>query len=166
MLSKYKISGISTDRLVQMLQVGMPEFGLVHEMNQDHRVLKLKPLIQGLLTYHAAREDFVIEGVDILPEDVSEYVKYANGYLKACFIGTCSVTTQQKVLNIKQFLSYNDWTQDMNDVDINALAAWLIQQSQKLKSECEKFDLKYFDTSSDFTSVMELAANYLKSKDQ
>lgn len=153
--------GISTDAITQMLDVGMPEIGINFEMAPHLRAEKLLPLIIGLCTYHADKIDLVIEGEAIIPQNYSIFEEYSHGNLKMLCIGNSYITPQKKVKNIKQFQSYNEWTNNLDDQELLKLAEELILHSQQIEKDCKQFSIPYFDTSEDFLGTIQKAKIYL-----
>jgi len=80
-----------------------------------------------------------------------------------CIIGNNTITPQDKVNNLRDFTSNNEWTADLDDTQILDLAKELISQSKQLKQSCERFNIQYFDTSSDFLGTINQAKTYLLS---
>ena len=153
----------STDSLTQMLAVGYPNFGINFEIDWKIRAQRLLPLIKGLCTYHTDKIDIAIEGEAVTPQNYEQFREYSHNNLKMCIIGNNTITPQDKVNNLRDFTSNNEWTADLDDTQILDLAKELISQSKQLKQSCERFNIQYFDTSSDFLGTINQAKTYLLS---
>jgi len=158
---KYGISGISTDRIVQMFAVALPDFGLNFETDWQVGFDKMHELIKALLTHCAETEDFVIEGWQISPSQIKVYQEYSRNNLKICILGCGEADWKKKMLDIRGNPSYNEWTDEYDDLKLEELVKELILTSQKHKKECEEFGVQYFETSENFVENIKKAADYL-----
>ena len=160
LLEKYSINGFCTDSLVSMLVFSSPELGISYQESDYSHITKY---IQGLLTYQN-NVTTVFEGVGIY---ASDWLKYKNfGNIEMIGIGNADISILEKIQQIRQNPSYNDWTTNLLDQDLYSLCEGLIDQSQKTKQDCENFDLPFFDLSEDFEEKIEEIVDYIYSQSQ
>lgn len=140
-----------------MLDVGMPQLDINFKIAPNLRSSRLLPLIKGICTYHNDKIDLVVEGEAITPENYAIFEEYSLGHLKMLCIGNSTITLEEKVKNIRDFPSYNEWTNNLNDQELLSLAEKLILHSKNIEKSCKKFNIIYFDTSEDFLGTIERA---------
>ncbi len=79
-------------------------------------------------------------------------------------VGTCRISVEQKMQNIRQNPSFNEWTKDFSDSQMYELCQKLIFKSQEIQKQCEEFGLPFFDLSENFEieidKVVEFARQY------
>lgn len=158
-LENYKISGISID----MIRGGFyktPEFGLNEGMNDLDKSAKLWRYIKGLIeTNEYYNEDLVIEGVNLLPIFLSQLKD--KSYVRMCFVGYDTMDINNKFQIMRSNKAQHEWTNELTDEELLNLINKHQKRSKELKSECELYGIKYFDTSVDFTKTIKTAAEFL-----
>jgi hypothetical protein len=132
-------------------------------LESSQRFEKTHKLIQALLTYQP-EEDFLIEGVDILPKHYAAYQATTQNQVKMCILGSSQLSPEQKKANILEFKSYNDWTSKLDEARLLKLSKHLIKVSKIQEKECRDLGIAYFDTSSDFSGGLQKAEDYLMSE--
>lgn len=161
-LLKHSIAGFCTDSLVAMLEYACPELG-INFANSDFGAIR--KYVQGLLTYQN-NYPLVLEGVGVEIGDWTIYQKFGN--VAMIGVGTCRISVEQKMQNIRQNPSFNEWTSQMSDLELCNLCQKLIQSSQEIQKQCEEFSLPFFDLSENFETeidkVVEFARQYLGKK--
>ena len=158
LLEKYCMNGFCTDSLVSMLVFSSPELGISFQESDYSHITKY---IQGLLTYQN-NVTTVFEGVGIYASDWLKYKDFEN--VEMIGIGTVEISVLEKMHQIRQNPSFNDWTTDLVDQDLYRLCENLIDQSRKIKQDCENFDLPFFDLSDDFQEKIEEIVDYIYSQ--
>lgn len=124
---------------------------------------RLWPLVKPLLT-HLIREEpnYLIEGDGILPNQVAELSKDYSNDIKACFVGFSEISTQDKFKQVRELGgNKDDWTKNISDDKLNSYIEDMIKYSKYLKSECNKYDISYFDSSNNFSEYLENVFQYL-----
>ena len=86
----------------------------------------------------------VVDTVDFEPKD---YKKFEN----AIFIclGYPNLTEEQVLNNWKKYDTENDWTKNKSVEELLVIAKKHIKDSKYLEKECEKYNIKFIDTSYD-----------------
>lgn len=154
-LQKYGLNGFCTDSLVSMLMHAHPELGISFEMEK----LEVKEkYVTGLLQY-LNDSPVLLEGIGISAKNWPEYKNYED--IAMIGIGNCGISAAEKMQNIRKFPSYNEWAANLEDEKLYKLCERLIDHSIQTKIECEKFGIRFFDTSNNFDKVIEAAADYV-----
>jgi hypothetical protein len=153
------------DGLVGMLKNSAPEYGVTHDLpfvQKSENTWKFgKPLLKYLIL---TQKDYTVEGDCILPKDVAELRDRYPEKVKACFLGYCKISTQQKLELVRTFnMGQFDWTLKHDDDAMLKMIESMIEYSIYLKEECKKYNIEFFDVSEDFEGVHLNAFNYLVS---
>lgn len=163
-LSEQKgISYLSLDWLVMGFTNGIPEYGLHDMLFPDDIAERFWSFFEAMLENMLWSEiDYIIEGEAMLPELIVETLKNHPNKLKICFVGYTDVTIDKKVSDIKKFnYGKTDWLIEKSDPYIIDHVKNMIAHSVKIKKSCKENNLRYFDTSKNFTGTIEEALKYL-----
>lgn len=156
LLEKYQVAGFCTDSLVAMLAFARPELG-INFRNSDYS--PVSKYVQGLLTY-GNNYPLVFEGVGIAITDWPIYQKF---HIPMIGLGTPKITVAQKMLDIRQNPSFNEWTDKFLDPELKILCQNLIQESQEIETQCQNFGLPFFDLSIDFAKSVDQVVDFIYS---
>lgn len=157
------ISYFSIDWLIMGFTNGIPEYG-IHDMLFPDEIAErswsfLKAIFENMIWGDV---NYIIEGEAILPELIIELLKKYPDKIKVCFLGYTNVAAAQKVKEIKEFsFEKNDWLIDKPDDYIIDHVKNMIAHSIQIKKSCKEHNLRYFDTSKNFTAVIEDTIEYL-----
>lgn len=99
----------------------------------------------------------ILDTVDFLPSDY----KKINDSLIICF-GYPSISPLEAVKNWRTYDTNHDWTKDKSEDELLVIAKKEIDNSKYLKIECEKYNIKYVDTSYDRDKVLNELLEYVK----
>ena len=163
-LSKQKgISYFSLDWLIMGFTNGISEYGIHDKLFPDEIAERswsfLKAMLESMLWND---ENYIIEGEAMLPELIIELLKKYPTQLKICFVGFTDVDINDKVKTIKEFShKEKDWLRDKSEDYIIDHVKNMIAHSKKIKKSCKENDIAYFDTSRNFTGVIEEVMKYL-----
>lgn len=161
--TRKSISHFSLDWLVMGFTNGIPEYG-IHDLLFPDEIAKrswsfLKAMFESMIWSDI---DYIIEGEAILPELIIELVEKYPDKLKICFVGFTNVTIEEKLIDIKKYKGQeNDWLIDKSDDYIIDHIKNMITHSLEIKTTSEEHRLKYFDTSKDFMSTIDIAIEYM-----
>lgn len=154
---------VSLDWIVMGFTNGMPQCG-IHEKLFPGEIAErlsnfLKAMCDGMLW---TGEDIVIEGEAILPEVARDLLDSNPGRIKACFLGYADIEVEEKVKEAKVHQTdERDWLLKEPDEVIHRHIKNMVEYSRKVKLECAKHNVQYFDTSTDFMSELERAMQFL-----
>ena len=150
------------DALLEGLVNGAPQLGVTYDQPFIERAEQVWPITKPLIRrfFHEER-GFLIEGDSVLPSQVNELVLEGN-QVKSCFIGYAELSKEEKLNLLRTYHQGElDWTKGIPDEDMLKIIDEMIQFSQFLKEECEKYQIPYFDVSHDFEKPREEAFVYL-----
>jgi len=161
-----KIPYLSLDWLVMGFTNGIPEYGINDKLFPDEIAKKMwnftKAMCENMIW---VGNDYIIEGEAILPEHADELLKKHPGKVKVCYLGYAGIDINKKVDDVKKFsVGTNDWLCNESDEYIYTHISNMVTYSIMIRNECEKYKVKYFDTSDNFIKAIDLAVKYLTEK--
>ncbi len=162
-LKQSGIPYLSLDWIVMGFTNGMPQCGIHDKLFPDEIAEQLWKFLQAMCENMLWEgEDYVIEGEAILPELTRTLMDDNPKKVKACFLGYAHVTVAEKVKETKVFsVGKRDWLTNESDETIHRHIENMVQYSRKVKSQCAKHNVRYFDTSTNFISTIDRATQYL-----
>ncbi|MBT8068998.1 MAG: hypothetical protein KJO80_01055 [Gammaproteobacteria bacterium] len=162
-LEQKQIPYLSLDTLVMGFTNGIPEYG-IHDRLLPAEIAEkiwsfLKAMCESMLW---AEIDYMIEGEAILPGLVRELLDKYPDKIRLCFVGYIDVDTGAKLRDIRTHSDgTGDWLTTEPDDFICDHIHNMVEHSRRIKNDCEKYDLCYFDTSTDFEGAVEQATRHL-----
>ena len=161
MLKTYNIPGLCTDYLRDALDHKVPIFGIHDHMTDEQKSEILWPFFQGVLEQRIKwyKDDLIIEGPNFLPKYLKEFKDDPN--MKIVFLGYSNISKTQKLFQIRNYIMEDDWTTELSDFELENLVDEFSEISKYFKSECRKYDIKYYDSSENFEQTIKEAAAYL-----
>lgn len=166
-MEQCKIPYLSIDWLVMGFTNGIPEYG-IHDKLWPNEIAEkiwsfLKAFCENLIW---SGTDYVIEGEAVLPELINGLLKKYPDSVKVCYVGYTEVNINDKVKDIYDYSSEkNDWlTNESNEYVQNHISN-MIEYSKGIKKACENYNIRYFDTSENFTQALNNAIKYLLNKE-
>lgn len=159
-----KTSYLPLDSIVMAFTNGVPEFG-IHDKLWPHEIAEkiwpfLKAFCENIIWNNI---DYLIEGEAFLPQLLSELQQQYSNTIKSCFIGYSFQSVEEKVNLVKKYPQPdNDWLNLEPDSFIYDHINNMIQYSNKIKTDCEKYNLAYFDTSAHFNETINEVVEYFK----
>lgn len=100
-----------------------------------------------------SEERYVIDSAHIMPSDIIKYLDLEKWII--IFVGYPNITPEEKFANIRENDDIASWTRNFSDDEMLNLTKQLIKVSQKIKSECLKYNIKFIDTSYNFKNTIE-----------
>lgn len=157
-LERNKISWIPLDIIRGALHSMSPNLGIKEGKDWwiGHHE-KFFPFVKKLI--HRINESnisYTLEGDSFLPEHAGFLTKKYG--IKACFLGVSKLELDT-LANFKGVTDY--WLKDLPKEKLVNLSHWIIEKSKEYNMECEKYGIKYFDVSSDYSKTLEEAYEYL-----
>ena len=162
MMKHSDIPYLSLDWLIMGFTNGIPEYG-IHDKLWPNEIAEkfwsfLKAMLENLIW---SEIDYILEGEAVLPELISELQKKYPNSIKICFIGYTNVDINEKIKNVYYYnYGKNDWLTNEPKHYVVQHINNMIAYSNRIKNGCEKFDIKYFYTSTNFVEVLENAVEY------
>jgi hypothetical protein len=151
------------DVLMMGLARGLPELGIDPEDDEQHVARMPWPVVEDMAhTMVENEEDYLFEGVQLRPQDVADLCLQLPGQVHACFIGFAETDPQAKFEEIRRYGGGpGDWLRELDDATVMTEVKRLIAQSQRIRDECERLGLRYFEIGTDRASAISEVAGYL-----
>ncbi|MBI3485407.1 hypothetical protein HY025_00520 [Candidatus Daviesbacteria bacterium] len=156
LLKRQKIAFVSLDSLVHMLKQAAPNLNVTDEIHYIQKAESFYPFLKEFIFVNKyGVKDYCIEGDAFLPKQAFELNKLFE--VKSVFLGISKA-------NLKQILEnqgFNDWLGDLEESQLQKLPEKIMEMSEYLKKECQKYNLKYFDLAQNYNQTLEQAYDYL-----
>ena len=105
-----------------------------------------------------------VEGEAMLPELIRNLADDHPGEVQSCFLGYDSANVDIKVDEIRSFSQeQRDWLTKEPNAYIRDHVQNMILFSKKVRHQCEKHGVRYFDASNEFCAVLDKATEFLLS---
>ena len=158
-----QIPYMSLDWLVMGFTNGAPEYGIHDRLFPDEIAEKIWGFLKAMCECMLHSElDYVIEGEAVLPELVRGLLDEYPDKIKICFLGYTDIDADTKLSDIRTYSDGNDdWLIKEPDDFIFDHIDNMVTHSRRIKDGCEKYDMCYIDTSTDFAGAVEAATEYL-----
>lgn len=154
----------SIDWLMMGFTHGMPELG-IHDKLWPHEIAeRLWPIVRGMCQNMLwSGIDYVLEGEALMPDMTRALLDaYPQRDIRVCFMGYADMDPNQKLAQIKAHnLGDKDWLTQESDDFIADHINNMIQHSQRVRASCLAHDIRYFDTSPDFSEQTKSVLAYL-----
>ncbi|CCP23705.1 Predicted Adenylate kinase [Bacillus velezensis UCMB5036] len=164
MLAETKIPYFSLDYLMMGIANGVPEM----EVNPTDGDLKngqrLWKIVNPLMTAMVENKiDYIIEGVQLIPSNVSKFEQHYLGNVKTCFIGIAEIDIENSVEKMKfhSSMTENDGLRNLDHLQIKLELERIKTDSTRIREECKKYNLQYFESSLNFNKTIETIIAYL-----
>ena len=168
LMEEKQIPYMSLDWLMMGFTNGMPQLGIHDKLFPDEIAKRLWSFFKAMCESMLYLEiDYIIEGEAMLPELIQELLDKYPDKIKICFVGYTDIDIDQKARDIKTYSTRSDdWLTKESDEYIYEHIDNMVTHSRKIRDDCKKYNMTYFDTSTNFMDAIENAKNYLLSKDQ
>ncbi|MDB4293607.1 hypothetical protein N9954_09400 [Maribacter sp.] len=166
MMQEYKIPYVSLDWLVMGFTNGIPEYG-IHDKLWPNEIAErfwdfLKAMLENMIW---SESDYIIEGEAVLPELIHTLMNEHPDGIKVCFVGYTNTSLSAKVKDVYSYSSDNDWLTNKSNDYVERHISNMIAYSKRIRKSCEKYGIRYFDTSKNFTQVLNAAIAYFIQKE-
>lgn len=167
MMKQSGIPYLSLDWLVMGFTNGIPDYG-IHDKLWPNEIAEkfwsfLKAMCENMIWEDT---DCIIEGEAVLPELLDQLLRKHHDKIRVCFVGYTNMSLSKKVKDVYNYsIGENDWLTKESDDYVRRHIGNMIEYSKRIKKSCEKHGLKYFDTSDNFTDVLDDAIEYLLKKE-
>lgn len=157
------ITHLCGDSLVYAFKENFPEIGISFDRtNYQHSSTLFKNFAKSLLesqNYHGI--DYVFECDFLMPHQILEVTEHI-GKTPIVFLGYTDADPQEKLNEIRKHdPKENWWTVEQSDEKLIKHINSKMRESLKLKEECEKLGIAYFDTGKDFNKTIQAAKLFL-----
>jgi hypothetical protein len=152
----------SMDALVSMFQAD-PSLGIQFDLPFVEKAERLWKFGGYLADYlYQLEKNYVIEGDSLIPSRIYQFIQNRDSSkIKVCFVGFTELSVDEKLKIIREHDSADDWTAEHSDEELVVTIQEMIEYSNYLKNECEKYGFKFFDVSKDFAKIQQEIFDFL-----
>lgn len=145
---RFGYSKVESDTIVNAFDKAFPDFGITHRNTCLARE-KYEPFLFEVLNGFCKDLKYcgnvtVFPGSQYLPENLSRYEKL-DKYI-VIFLGINAPSAKELLNLIRQYDTEFDWTYKKSDEWMLKFCQQLIDESEQLKRDCEKYGFYYFNT--------------------
>lgn len=128
------------------------------EIVSPHMVKLIKRMLDDNATDIVRnKEYYCIDTCHVLPSD---FTNYDFGNTIIVFFGYSNVNIEKKIRDIRRY-DKKLWSSSLSDDELRFYIKTGIDYSIKVKNECEKYNIKYFDMGKNFKKKLKEAENYI-----
>ncbi|MEG7283412.1 adenylate kinase [Bacillus sp. 0909A] len=164
MLAESGIPYFSLDYLMMGAANGVPEMGINPTNGDFNNGQRLWKIINPLMTAMVENKvDYIIEGVQLIPSYISKFEQRYSGNVKTCFIGIAEIDIENSVEEMKfhSSMTENDGLRNLDHLQIKSELERIKTDSIRIKEECQKYNLQYFESSLNFNKTIETIISFL-----
>jgi 2-phosphoglycerate kinase len=163
MMKQYEIPYLSLDWLVMGFTNGIPEYGINDKLWPNEIAEKFWDFLNAMCENMIwAETDYIIEGEAILPKLINVLLKKYPDKIKICFVGYTNVKMSKKLKDVYHYSNgKNDWLTNESKEYVESHIGNMIEYSKMIKKTCEEYEIKYFDTSENFSQTIDNVIKYL-----
>ena len=162
-LADRRLAYLSVDCVVMGFTHGIPRYGIHDKLMPDEIGERLWPFLQAMCRSMLWCDlDYVIEGEAILPALLRGLADEHPGRIRACFLGFADVDVDAKVGEIRAHGGGpTDWLTRESDAYVRDHVVNMVGFSRRLREDCARHGLRYFETSEDFAGATDRARRWL-----
>ena len=153
-----KHNHIPLDYFTASLKRNFPQCGIKSSVIINDTSEKLASLLSTVINViDDTGEKFIIDSAHIMPKDILKVIDLEKW--DVYFFGYPNISKEEKFSLIKKYDKKTDWTVRKSDDELMDIFEKLIEISKKIQKECQIYNIKFIDTSKNFTSVLEKEKN-------
>jgi hypothetical protein len=163
MRDRHGVPWFPLDALKMGLYRGAPQLG-VHPENDDLETAdRMWPIVQALVeNLIFDGRNYLVEGVNLRPDVVASFMQRSEDPVRACFLGYPDLPAEAKAAQVSAHAGLpNDWLNRMGPDYMLRYLDQCRQSSAKLRDDCARLHLAFFDTSGDFHGALDAAERHL-----
>lgn len=154
---KFLYSKVESDTIVNAFDKVFPELGITHK-KPDLAREKYEPFLFEVLNGFCRDLKYggnvtIFPGAQFLPENLNNYEKKEKFII--IFLGFDGVTADELLMAIRENDTPSDWTYSKTDEWLYRFCQNIINESEKIKIDCEKYGFYYFNSFCNRDSVFE-----------
>jgi hypothetical protein len=152
MRARHGVPWFPLDALKMGLHLGAPSLG-VHPDDDDLETAdRMWPVVKGAIENLVFDgRDYLIEGVNLRPATVANFVKESDTPVRACFLGYPEAEIAVKAAQVERYAGLpNDWLNRTGPENVRRYLEYCRTQSRRLRKDCCARGIPFFDTGADF----------------
>lgn len=144
------------DYIATSFKRNFPQCGINDKVIIDNGSVNLSLFLSTVIEkMNKTNERFVIDSAHVMPKDIIQYLNREQWDI--FFIGYPNILPEVKFNNIRENDSKLCWTRHFNDKDMLELTKGLIEKSKEIEKQCKKYNIRFIDTSTNFSKAIEHA---------
>lgn len=162
---RHGVPWFSLDALKMGLHLGAPSLAVVPDADDMQTADQLWPIVEPILD-HAIfdRRDYLVEGVNLRPRAIAQFIKETDAPVRACFLGYPGISIGEKALAVAEHTGPpTDWLHRTGPENVRRYLTISQRLSCQLRDECLSVDLPFVDTGTDFWGGIDTAEDLLTS---
>ena len=160
---RHNVPWFPLDALKMGLHLGAPLLG-VHPNDDDLETAdRMWPIIKGVMeNLIFDGRDYLVEGVNLRPKAVADFIKNAETPVRACFLGYPDVAIETKAAQVAQHVGLpNDWLIRTGPDNVTRYLEISRSLSGRLREDCGTVGIPFFDTGTNFHGALASAESSL-----
>jgi hypothetical protein len=160
---RHRAAWFPLDALKMGLHLGAPDLGVHPEHDDLETADRMWPIVRGLVeNLIFDGRDYLVEGVNLRPDAVAAFIAERDDPVRACFLGYPNMSAEEKRVHVvKHAGAPNDWLNRMGPDYVDAYLAGCQRFSRRLRDDCARLGLAFFDTGADFDGALAAAELHL-----
>lgn len=160
---RHGVPWFSLDALKMGLYLGAPSLGVMPAGDDLGTADQMWPIVEPILD-HAIfdRRDYLIEGVNLRPETVAQFIQDSEQPVQACFLGYPDMDLGEKAQKVAGHTGTpTDWLLRTGKENVRQYLKASRNLSRKLRTDCAIFGIPFVDTGADFHAGLDAAERIL-----
>ena len=151
------------DALKMGLHLGASSYGVHPDEDDLLTADRMWPVVRGLLEHLIFDgRDYVVEGVNLRPQTVAEFMQETDEPVKACFLGFPETVIEIKAKHVALHTGTpTDWLKRTGPDNMLRYLEVSRTLSRHLRDDCSVVKIPFFDTGPDFHAGLESAEHAL-----
>jgi hypothetical protein len=152
MRTRHNVPWFPLDALKMGLHLGAPLLG-VHPDDDDLETAdRMWPVIKGAIeNLIFDGRDYLVEGVNLRPATVADFIKEADTPVRTCFLGYPDAVIETKAAEVARHARLpNDWLNRTGRDNVRRYLEISRTLSRRLRDDCGSLDIPFFNTGADF----------------
>jgi hypothetical protein len=152
MRARHGVPWFPLDALKMGLHLGAPSLGIHPDDDDLETADRMWPIIKGALEHLIwDGRDYLVEGDNLRPQTVAEFVSETDTPVRACFLGYPDVAIETKAMHVAQHTGLpNDWLNRTGPDNVRRYLEKSRSLSRRLREDCATLGIAFFDTGVDF----------------
>jgi hypothetical protein len=151
------------DALKMGLFRGAPQLGVQPEHDDLETADRMWPIVHALVeNLIFDGRDYLVEGVNLRPDTVAAFMREREDPIRTCFLGYPDLSAEAKAVQVAAHAGLpNDWLSQMGPDYVARYLDQCQRLSAKLRDDCARLGLAFFDTGADFNEALDAAERLL-----
>ena len=160
---RHDVPWFPLDALKMGLHLGAPSLGVNPHEDDLETADRMWPIVRGAIeNLIFDGRDYLVEGVNLRPKTVADFIKETEAPVRACFLGYPNAVIEIKTKQVAQHVGLpNDWLVRSGPDNVARYLEISRVLSLRLSEECSAVGIPFFDTGTDFHEALASAERAL-----